>query len=98
MLKVKFEKQAAKFLDKVKKKDVVLAKKMVKKILQLSDNPDLHGVKLLKGYQDYKRCRVGEYRILFRSDNEYLYVILISVRGDVYQKFKQLTHIFHGFA
>lgn len=91
MLKIKLLKQSAKFLEKQNKINKSLAKDLTKKILLLSQNPNLSGVKKLKGSIDYKRVRVGDYRILYRSDDEFLYIILIGSRGDIYKKFRDIN-------
>jgi len=52
----------------------------------LADDPRPHGVKKLKGYRDYWRIRVGDYRIIYAIQDNRLLVIVIRIghRRDVY--------------
>ena len=52
----------------------------------LADDPRPHGVKKLKGYRDYWRIRVGDYRIIYAIQDDRLLVIVIRIghRRDVY--------------
>ncbi|MBI3985826.1 MAG: type II toxin-antitoxin system RelE/ParE family toxin [Lentisphaerae bacterium] len=52
----------------------------------LAENPRPPGVRKLKGYRDYWRIRVGDYRILYTIQDDRLLVIVIRIghRWDVY--------------
>jgi len=52
----------------------------------LADNPRPPGVKKLKGYRDYWRIRVGDYRIIYTIQDDRLIVTVLRIgnRRDVY--------------
>lgn len=60
------------------------------KVLSLLADPKPNDAAPLKGYA-YWRTDVGEYRIVYRFDDETVYVILIAKRNDneVYKKLGQ---------
>lgn len=60
------------------------------KVLSLLADPTPNDAAPLKGY-DYWRADVGEYRIVYKFDDETVYVILIAKRNDdeVYKKLGQ---------
>ena len=45
----------------------------------LADDPRPHGVKKLKGYRDYWRIRVGDYRIIYTIQDDRLLVVVIRI-------------------
>jgi mRNA interferase RelE/StbE len=57
-----------------------------KAIARLADNPRLPGVKKLTAREGY-RVRVGDYRILYKIDDDARLVIIYRVmaRGDIYR-------------
>ena len=57
------------------------------KVLSLLADPRPNDAVPLKGY-DYWRADVGEYRIVYRFDDETVYIVLIAKRNDdeVYKK------------
>ncbi len=58
-----------------------------RRILSLADNPRPRGSEKLKGEENLYRVRVGEYRIIYRVEEEgpLIRVIRIRHRGDVYR-------------
>ncbi len=56
------------------------------KIAALADNPRPYGVKKLTAGEGY-RIRVGDYRVLYRIDDDAKLVVIYRVmsRGDVYR-------------
>lgn len=60
------------------------------KVLSLLADPRPNDAAPLKGY-DFWRTDVGEYRIVYRFDDDTVYIILIAKRNDdeVYKKFSQ---------
>ncbi len=60
------------------------------KILSLLIDPKPNDAAPLKGY-DYWRADVGEFRIVYKFDDDTVYVILIAKRNDdeVYKKLNQ---------
>lgn len=60
------------------------------KIFSLLKEPRPQDSKDLKGY-DFKRVDIGEYRIIYRVDNDSLFIELIGKRNDdeVYKKLRR---------
>ena len=56
-------------------------RQVVTKAFELMANPEPHDSKVLVGYE-YRRADVGEYRIVYRFDREFVYVALIGKRND----------------
>jgi mRNA-degrading endonuclease RelE of RelBE toxin-antitoxin system len=56
----------------------------------ISTDNDLNTAKLNKGYPDLYRKDVGEYRIIYKFDDETVYVLLIGKRNDD-DVYKRLT-------
>lgn len=56
-------------------------RQVVMKTFGLMSNPEPHDSQTLTGY-DCRRADVGEYRIVYRFDREFLYVLLIGKRND----------------
>ncbi len=56
-------------------------------ILELGSNSTPHGVKKLRGYPNYYRIRVGDYRIIYSIEHQILKIEIIRVghRRDVYR-------------
>ena len=85
MLKLNLSKQSRKFLETLVPKH---ARQIAVKISELRNNPRPQDTKQLKGYEDYWRAESGEYRIIYRTENETLCVVIVGKRNDddVYQK------------
>lgn len=65
-------------------------KERIKKAIQaLSDDPWEKGTIKVKGYNDVRRKRVGDYRIIYRIDQERgeVLIALVSKRDDETYKF-----------
>ena len=65
-----------------------LQRRIIRKIDALSENPRPNGCKKLIVSQDVYRLRSGEYRIIFKIQDEVLLVLVLKVghRKDVYRK------------
>lgn len=86
MFSAHIEKQALKFLDKLK--DKLLLKRLMDKIDKLEQNPFPRDCRTVEGYdQKVYRVRVGDYRILYYVvfETETVYVFIIDKRGSVYK-------------
>lgn len=61
-------------------------------IYDLIKNPRPNDSKKLRGYPNYFRKDVGEYRIIYRFDSENIYIALIGKRNDdeVYKQMRRL--------
>lgn len=77
---IDYSKQAQKFLDK-QEKDVV--KRIIEKVEQLKNYPFQGDVKRLTDTTLF-RARVGDYRILFTTDNKTLEIVKIEHRSKAY--------------
>ena len=86
-IKIKYSKNALKFLSKLDKKSVA---RIRDSIAGLTKRPPIGDIKLMQGYSDGRqRLRVGVWRIIFRYENdnmlEIIFVIDIGNRGDIYK-------------
>jgi len=88
MLKLDLTQKAIAFLDKLPPKQF---KQVSTKIFSLMANPDPHDSRELKGYQ-YRRADIGEYRIIFRVEEDVLKIAVVGKRNDseVYRKLERL--------
>ena len=87
MVKIRYSKDALKYLEKQTKKNVAQIREAVS---LLTKNPPEGDIALLQGYSDgRKRLRVGSWRIIFKNTTEnnveILFVIDIGNRGDIYK-------------
>ena len=89
MLTINISKHAQKFLEKVPLKH---ARQLKSKIQALMVNPLPPDTKQLVDYFPYRRADQGEYRIIYKVENEILYVVLVGKRNDdeVYKRMRQL--------
>ena len=87
MLKIDITKSVGKFIKKLPAKQY---RQVVGTILSLRENPTPHDSKQLKGYPEYRRVDIGEFRIIYRFDKETVYIATAGRRNDdeVYKKFK----------
>ncbi len=80
--KIIFEKKAAKFLTG---QILQQKKKLAAAIYRLPDG----NVKPIKGYENFYRLRVGDYRVIFTiKDNDLIVILTIGNRGDIYKKIR----------
>ncbi len=88
MLRLDLTKNAMAFLDKLPPKQF---KQVSKKIFSLMVNPKPHDSKKLKGHP-YHGTDIGEYRIIYRVEEDVLKVALAGKRNDsaVYKKLARL--------
>ena len=88
MLKIDITKSAGKFIKKLPPKQF---RQVVGTILALRENPTPTDSKQLKGYPDYQRADIGEYRIIYRFDKNTVYIAVVGKRNDdeVYRRFEQ---------
>lgn len=87
MLKIDITKSAGKFIKKLPPKQF---RQVVGTILALRENPTPTDSKQLKGYPEYQRVDIGEYRIIYRFDKDTVYIAVVGKRNDdeVYKRFK----------
>jgi mRNA interferase RelE/StbE len=67
-------------------------RQVVTKTFELMANPEPHDSIELVGYP-FRRADVGEYRIVYRFDRDFVYVALIGKRNDsdIYKRFGRKT-------
>ena len=79
-LSIKISKQAGKFIGKLPPKQY---KQVVNAALSLMKEPEPHDSKLLKGSKDNnRRVDIGEYRVIYREQDEIILVLVIGKRND----------------
>jgi mRNA interferase RelE/StbE len=88
MLKLDIKRVAFDFLTDMQLKPF---RQVMVNILQLTRNPYPHDSKKLAGY-DYYRIDSGEFRVVYRVDDDVLHVDLVGKRNDdeVYRKLKNV--------
>jgi mRNA interferase RelE/StbE len=87
MLQINITKSAGKFIKKLPAKQY---RQVVSTVLALRENTNPHDSAQLKGYPEYRRVDIGEYRIIYRYDEDTVYITTIGKRndGEVYKRFK----------
>ncbi len=89
-LALKLSRQVVKFIKTLPPKQY---KQVVSTILALLVNPEPQDSKLLKGSKDRnRRVDIGEYRVVYRVENETLLVLVAGKRNDdeVYKLLERL--------
>ena len=87
--KINLSKQAGDFLLALPPKQ---CKQNFVAILKLAKNPQPHDMKKLVGYEGLYRIDVGEYRIIYRFDEETVAIAFVGKRndGEVYKKLQRM--------
>ncbi|MBN1594501.1 type II toxin-antitoxin system RelE/ParE family toxin [candidate division FCPU426 bacterium] len=49
-------------------------------------DPERYGAPLKRGLQGYRKLRVGDYRIIYKVNNNEIIILKIGHRKDVYEK------------
>jgi mRNA interferase RelE/StbE len=82
--RVEFKPKAARFLERMPEPD---RSRMLRRLEALADDPRPAGVEKLKG-TEYYRIRTGDYRAVYRIENDVLVVVVVRVghRKDIYRK------------
>ena len=76
----------------VKSKDLSIINSKIKNRFKnaierrLMTNPVKYSDPLRKTLKGYRKIRVGDYRIVFKIKNEYIYILGICHRKDIYKK------------
>jgi mRNA interferase RelE/StbE len=83
--KLKYRTSVKKDLRKIPKSDL---KKLLEKVLQLSENPRPLGCRKIAGYEHVYRIRYRVYRVVYEVKDDVLVVIIIKAghRKDIYDK------------
>ena len=88
MYKIDITNAAGKVIKKLPPKQY---RQVVSTILALREDPTPNDSKQLSGYPEYHHADIGEYRIIYRFDEDTVYIVVIGKRNDdeVYKRFKQ---------
>lgn len=80
--RIVIEKRAQKFIHKLSQPDKT---RLLKAICNLPNGD----IKQMQGHPDYKRLRVGNYRVIYTINNDKLIICVIDAgnRGDIYKKY-----------
>jgi mRNA interferase RelE/StbE len=78
MRKLSVTRDAMKYVDGLAAKQY---RQVVRRIFGLLQNPQPHDSSQLKGYE-YWRVDQGEYRIIYKWDEEVVYVAVVDLRND----------------
>jgi len=85
---VTFDKSFSESLDKIGN---TIALKNITKAIEKCENakklPEIPNLKKLKGYKNYDRIKIGEYRIGIEIENDIINFVLISHRKNIYNLF-----------
>lgn len=89
MYKLDLTKAAGKFLAQLPAKQF---RQVVNVIFRLREVPEPHDSQALAGNPAYRRVDVGEYRIIYRVEDDTVYVAVIGTRNDdeVYRQFRRI--------
>ena len=87
MKEISYSEEAVKQLKKIRRGDKILAIKILKKIEQYASFPNsISDIKNLKGkYAEFKRIRVGDYRIIFDENHNVIFIYKIKHRKEAYK-------------
>jgi len=60
------------------------SKRIIKKVEELCENPFSKDIRKLKGYKNYFRLRVGDYRIIFSLEDNLITILKVGHRQTIY--------------
>jgi len=85
-MEIKYSERAVRQLKKIAKGDKKSASMIMKTIEAYSKNPSSKfDIKILKGkYGNFKRIRVGNYRIIFDDDGNVMFIYELKHRKEAY--------------
>lgn len=83
-MEIKYHKRAIKFINSLPPKERQRIKDGVNKLINTPESCD---IKPLEGYAELYRLRIGQYRIIYTTDNVILFIADIGNRGDIYKKY-----------
>jgi mRNA interferase RelE/StbE len=90
MLRIEISKRADKFIDSLPAKQ---KRQISAKIIELASNPQPHDSIQVKGFTQFRRTSVGEYRIIYHvKESVVLIIVLVGKRNDddIYKQLKRL--------
>mgnify|MGYP001612460347 CR=1 FL=1 len=86
-MEIRYSEKSSKQIARIKKGDRKSAMMIIEAIEAYAENPSGNfDVKVLKGkYEDLKRLRVGNYRIIFEDDGNTMSIYEVKHRQEAYQ-------------
>ena len=71
-------------LQNLEKLNVLLRKRIVKKIEQFANSGSFHEIKKIQGYEKTYRLRAGDYRIIFEFIKNEMIILKVGHRKNIY--------------
>lgn len=78
---ISWDKQALQDLGKL---EILIKKRIVKKIIWFAENGSFHNIKRMAGYANTYRLRVGDYRVILEIVDNGFVVLKVGLRGNIY--------------
>ena len=72
-------------LQNIEKLENSIAKRILKKVEELSENPFSKDIKRLQGSEDF-RLRVGDYRVIFFIEQNIIHILKVGHRKNIYDR------------
>ena len=72
-----------KVLADLDKLEVIIARRIIKKVAELAENPFAKDIKKLKGCEEF-RVRVGDYRIVLEIEGNKINIVKVGHRKNIY--------------
>lgn len=79
-----FKKDAEKINDK---KTLLILGELIDQIKVVNNISDISNIKKMKGFDNYYRIKLGDYRLGFKYEDENIYLMRILHRKDIYRFF-----------
>ena len=87
-MKIRYRKAFLKAIDKLANKKLnAKIKAVILEAKQADDMSQIRSIKKLRGYSDYYRIRIGDYRIGIEIIDNDIFFSIIAHRKDIYKKF-----------
>lgn len=83
-MEIKYHKRAVKFINSLPLKERQRIKDGINKLVT---SPESCDIKVMEGYTDLYRLRVGQYRIIYTKNHVILFIADVGNRGDIYKKY-----------
>ena len=80
MYNIKWKEHA---LQNIEKLEYSIARRIIKKVDELSENPFSRDIKRLKGSNDF-RLRGGDYRVIFSVESGVIQILKVGHRKNIY--------------
>ena len=71
-------------LQNLEKLENLIARRILKKVEELSENPFSKDIKRLQGSEDF-RLRVGDYRVIFFIEQNIIHILKVGHRKNIYE-------------